>query len=150
MAFLTREQLLSIDDITPTIEAVAGPGGQGQVGVRILTAGERDAFLDLIGQAEDGRVKNLKVILCTLTLCDEQGGRLFAQDEVEALAGKSSEFIERVFDTAKRISQLGDDATEEAKKNSAPTPGAASGTGSPSDLADTVSATGSASLMPES
>jgi hypothetical protein len=144
MPLLTKEEILQINDLAPTIERIPGPAGMGEVGVRVMTSGEREDFIKALDKREQSGedVTRQRPWLCAMTLCDEDGGRLFSLTEIEALAGKSSEFIDRVFIVARRLNGLEPDTAEDTKKNSVPIPDAASSSTSAGPSVDGAPANG--------
>lgn len=55
--------------------------------------------------------------LCCLSLCDEQGQRLFQDDEFGELAEADGVVVERIGKFALKFNGLDTDAVEDAKKN---------------------------------
>jgi hypothetical protein len=51
-------------------------------------------------------------------LCDEKGERLFSDAEMLELAKKSASSLQRIFDTAQRLSGIGDADVKSLVKNS--------------------------------
>lgn len=117
MAILTRDQILAAQDRTS--EVVSIPEWGGDVLVRGLSGKERGQFeiwatqahINEQGKLEQGQatldlVAMMRVRLVSLCVVTEAGIRAFTDDDVEALAEKSSGPIERVFDVASRLSGL--------------------------------------------
>lgn len=120
MALLNKEQILSAPDLTSEIVEV--PEWGGQVRVRMLSALERDAlfaeFFDLEHERiRPERVARLRVHLAALTLVDDDGNRLFNDEEIEKLGLKSSAAIERISEAAMRLNGLSAEEMQELKKN---------------------------------
>ncbi len=117
--FLTREEILQVQDLP--VEDVHVPEWGGWVRVRGLTAEERDRLEASIleGQGKHTRVKmeNVRAKLVAMTVVDEEGNRLFTDEDVAALAKKSATAMQRVFDVAMRLSGLTEEAMEELAKN---------------------------------
>ena len=131
MSTLTREAILAATDTC--IERVAVPEWGGEVSVRSLTGAERDWLEGQIVQrtGKTGTInnENLRAKLCTMTLCDADGQRLFTEQDMTALAAKSAAALDRVFQVAARLSGLRDEDLVEAARSFAP----ARSDGSPSD-----------------
>jgi hypothetical protein len=105
--------------------------------VRELTAAERDEF-------EAGRVRtrylpggqmrqelalaNVRARLLVLVLCDEQGRRVFREEDAVELGGLPAIVLDRWYEQAARLSGMSATTDEELAKNS----GRAGGAGSPS------------------
>lgn len=123
MAILSKSEILAAVDL-PT-ETVDVPEWGGEVLVRGLTAAERDAFeqsvvtLNGSGKAASTKMNlsNIRAKLCSLTIVDEDGERLFSDAEVDVLGRKSAQALQRVFDAAQRLSGLSQSDVEELAKN---------------------------------
>lgn len=124
MAVLTKEQILSSDDLER--ELVDVPEWGGEVWVRTLRARERDQFeaesLQKKGENYETNFRNLRARLVALTMVDEEGNLLFKGKDVEALGNKSARAMDRVFSVAQRLNGIGKHDIEELTKNSEPAP----------------------------
>lgn len=126
-SFLTREAILSADDLTR--EEVAVPEWGGKVLVTTLSAGERAKFeKDQIELKRNRMTVNeeyfvtLPARLAARTIVDPQGTRLFSDMDVALLGQKSGSALERVVSVAKRLCGMTDADIEELEKNSEATP----------------------------
>lgn len=121
MAFLNREQILAAQDLT-VIQVDASEWGQpgDVVGVRVMTGRELESFYHQVAGMTDETLFLQRTHVAALTLCDEQGGRLFSHNEVEALAEKNGAVLDRVYEAACQLNLLRDRDREAAKKNSMP------------------------------
>lgn len=119
MPLLTREQILAAQDLP--METVSVPEWGGDVMVRTLTGSERDQFEKLIitqqGKRAVQNLDNLRAKLCSVSICDEQGNRLFSQADIETLGKKSSLALQRVFEVAMKLSGFSQEDLEELTKN---------------------------------
>jgi len=119
MAVLGREAILQIQDL-PT-ERVFVPEWQGEVIVRALTGAERDAFEQSIveqrGKSTRMNLKNIRAKLVALTVVDEDGKRVFSDEDAELLGRKSAAALNRVFEVAQRLSGLRPEDVEELAGN---------------------------------
>lgn len=119
MALLSKEAILQAQDL-PT-ELVPVPEWGGEILVRGLTGAERDAFEQSIveqrGKSTRINLRNLRAKLVAMTVVDEQGNRLFSDDEAEALGRKSAAALNRVFEVAQRLSGLRQEDVEELAGN---------------------------------
>ncbi len=117
---LTREAILQAVDLPK--EQVSVPEWGGDVLVRALTGAERDQFeasiIDQKGKGTRINHKNMRAKLVALTIVDESGNRLFADDDVVALGRKSAAGLNRVFSAAQRLSGLTQEDVDELEKNS--------------------------------
>jgi hypothetical protein len=129
MSLLTKEEILQAEDL-PT-EDVEVPEWGGTVRVRTLKGYERDKFEESITdqQGKTTRViaEHLRAKLVALSVVDEDGTRLFDEQDVRRLSGKSAKALDRVFAVAQRLSGISNDDVEELVKNSSDGPSASSG-----------------------
>ena len=120
MALLTRDEILQVQDL-PT-EQVHVPEWGGDVLVRALTGAERDRFEQSIveqrGKSTRMNLQNIRAKLVALTVVDEQGNRIFKDEDVKWLGNKSAAALDRIFEVAQRLSGLRDEDVEELAKNS--------------------------------
>ena len=120
MALLTRDAILQVQDL-PT-EQVHIPEWGGDVLVRALTGAERDRFEQSIveqrGKNTRMNLQNIRAKLVALTVVDEQGNRIFKDEDVKWLGNKSAAALDRIFEVAQRLSGLRDEDVEELAKNS--------------------------------
>ena len=118
--YLDRAAILAVPDIAT--EDVDVPEWGGVVRVRGLTASQRDAFeaASLQGKGKNTSVNlhNLRARLVALCIVDEDGNQLFAERDVHVLGQKSAAAIDRIYDTATRLSGIGENDVEELTKNS--------------------------------
>lgn len=129
MTLLTKEEILQAEDL-PT-EDVEVPEWGGTVRVRTLKGFERDRFEESITeqQGKTTRViaEHLRAKLVALSVVDQDGERLFDEQDVRRLSGKSARALDRVFAVAQRLSGISNDDVEELVKNSSDGPSASSG-----------------------
>jgi hypothetical protein len=95
MMALTKAAILSAAD-TKT-EKVHVPEWNGDIYIKTLSGTDRDLFEDAYASE---KMKNFRPRFLVLTLCDENGERLFTDKEVADLGKKSSAVINRLFDKA--------------------------------------------------
>lgn len=110
MAILDRDAILGASDLKR--ETVAVPEWGGDVIVRAMTGEERDEFESVVFGEGKRDMRNLRARLVAMTLIDEKGKRLFSEDDVQKLAGKSSAALTRVFIVAQKLNGLGADEQE--------------------------------------
>lgn len=133
---LTRDQILAVDDTTPTLTEVDVPEWGGSVLVRVMSGRDRDRFEDRLSK-EPGN--NLRALLCSLCLCDGRGKRLFAEADVAALGDKSAPALHRVFDAAIKLNAIGKQDVEGLEKNSGAATSGDTPSGSPPDAGSPTS-----------
>ncbi len=113
---LGRDAILAVSDL-PSVD-VEVPEWGGSVRVRMLTGGERDAFevstLTRKGKTFETNLVNMRARLVALTAVDENGARLFSEDDVTALAAKSAAALNRVFMAAQKLNGLTEEAVADA------------------------------------
>ena len=117
---LSKEQILGIRDIK--IEELYIPEWEDTVYVKTMSAEERDKFEEAIFVREGNKRKadlvGLRTKMCAFVLCDEQGNRLFTEDEVQALSHKNANALTRIFEKAQEMSKMREGDLEDALKNS--------------------------------
>lgn len=115
-SYLSRDAILSAPDLE--YEDVRVPEWGGVVRVRGMTGAERDqweaALLD--GDKKLTR-RQVRATLVALTVVDEQGRRLFSEEDVERLGAKSARALQRVFNVAQRLSRLSLEDVEKLEGN---------------------------------
>src|SRR5262245_59600915 len=116
---LNRELILQADDLPR--ERVDVEEWGGHVFVRTLTGAERDAFENetVLFRPKGQSAPNMDAMnrtrarLCARAMCDEEGRRIFTDQDVEALARKSAAALDRVYEVAARLSKIGQKDVEE-------------------------------------
>lgn len=111
---LTRARILEADD-RPMKEVVV-PEWKGSVFVRMMSAGERDAFEASQGRGDPHR--DLRARLAVATVCDAEGRALFTAEDVPALTAKSGRALDRIFAAAAKHNGITAADVEELRKNS--------------------------------
>lgn len=109
---LTRDAILSASD--RPLKHVPVPEWGGDVYVRVMTAGERDAFE--AAQGEDAH-KDLRARLAVATVCDSDGNLLFTAADVPAVTAKSARALDRIFAASARHNGITAADVEELRKN---------------------------------
>ncbi|MCS7294433.1 MAG: hypothetical protein NZ761_03460 [Dehalococcoidia bacterium] len=118
--FLTREDILSVQDLPE--EVVDVPEWGGKVLIRGMTGEERDSFEEsVIRQRGDQRELNLHNFRAKLVarsiVHPETKERLFKDNEIHLLAKKSAVALQRVFEAALRLNGMTQQAVEELTKS---------------------------------
>lgn len=112
---LTADQILAADDLGLLKVHVKEWGGD--VFIRVMTVGELDAYQkEWVGKRETG-VDNFRAKFLARCLCDEQGQRLFSDEQIEKLASKSAKVVSKLFDKAAAHNAITDKDVEELAKN---------------------------------
>lgn len=118
MALLSRDAILSAK--LPTRE-VDVPEWGGTVLVRGMTGFERDKFeLFLQRQRETGGAAQFstRAYVAACTIVDDDGHRIFSDDDVQSLGLKSAHALDRILDAVLALSGMDSGAIEDAEKNS--------------------------------
>ena len=106
---LDRKAIFAANDLD--IQKVDVPEWGGEVGIRGLTARERDLFEASIGTSVN--LDNLRARLVVLTLCDDDGERVLQDKDATALGKKNAQVVDRLFEVARRLSGMtGSDVKE--------------------------------------
>lgn len=114
--FLNKAEILAQDDLKYEDVQVPEWGG-AWVRVRTLNASERDRFeastVERKGKSVTTNLENIRARLCLLCLVDENGERLFQEEDTFPLGGKSAAALDRIFQVAQRLNGLRDADIEE-------------------------------------
>lgn len=95
---LTKDAILGASDLSVLKVPVKEWGGD--VYIRVMTVGERDAYeCEWLANKEKG-VQNFRSKFLARCLCDKDGSRLFTDAEIDKLAGKSIAVVDRLFNRA--------------------------------------------------
>lgn len=102
--------------------------------LREMSAADRDRFevASLKTDADGKRTIDpmfLRARLVAMCLVDDAGARLYADDEIEQLAGNVASVVSRLFEAAQKLNGMDAAAVDNAEKNFAAGPNAASGSG---------------------
>lgn len=119
MSLLTKDQILSVDDLD-TKDVYVFPW-RGFVRVRTMTAHERDRFEQQMFTNKGGkreRMDDIRATLVSLTVIDEDGKRLFGEKDVKALGKKSAAALDKIFSEAQSLNAVSDEDVEDMAKNS--------------------------------
>lgn len=115
MTLLSRDAILQADDL-PT-ETVEVKEWGGSVCIRSMTGAERDKYeasmVERKGKDVQVNLKNIRARLVALCCIDEDGKRLFADSDMEALGKKSAAALDRVFAVAQKLNGLSAQDVEE-------------------------------------
>jgi hypothetical protein len=120
MALLTKEQILRVKDIeTRTVNV---PEWGGDVLVRSLSATERDYFESKLVDQSGGKVRanlqNIKARLASMAIADEDGNRVFTEQEIAILGTKSAAALNRISEAITDMSGISKKDMDELAGNS--------------------------------
>jgi len=118
----------------PPSEQVALPEIGITVTVRGMTGDERDAFeASLIvgkGKKRDVNLKNMRARLVAFCCVDDDGQRVFTDEEAARLGKTRADLLDRLFTPAQKLSGIGEDDADELGKPSPSAPLASSSSAS--------------------
>lgn len=128
MAFLTRDQILSVEDrrfqdVEVPEWVVIGSGETAMVRIVGLNAKAAAEFssrlikVDAKGGIQAVKIDNFLAELLSLTMTDDKFQPLFSKEDVEALGLKSAAVMKRLGDIAMQLSGLNETAVKDATKN---------------------------------
>ena len=109
---MTREEILSKRTLKQ--ERINVPAWGGEVNVRELTAGEKERLEALYSGEHTGTIQATVVSMVVL---DDNGERVFTDDDIGALSSMSGSAIQAIFKAATRLSGVTTEAREELEKN---------------------------------
>jgi len=121
---LTKEQIFSASDAN--LLKLHVPEWKGDVYVRVMTVGERDAYENEWQRKRETGVDDFRTKFLVRCLVNESGERLFDNGDVQRLSQKSAKVMNRIWLAAMEHNNLSDESIEELAKNSDPGPTAGS------------------------
>ena len=118
---LSRDAFLSATALPS--EVVDLPELGGSVTVRGLSAAGRDEFEKSMwvkkGKTREVNMSNIRARLVALCVVGDAGGRMFSDEDVDAIGQVRADVVDRLFAVAQRLSGLGDRDVEELGQPSA-------------------------------
>lgn len=111
---LSKKAILAANDVK--LEEVNVPEWGGSVHIKVLSGTDRDKFEDAYATE---KMKNFRARFLVMTLCDENGERLFTDAEMDELGKKSSVVIAKIFDKAWALNAFRNEDIEALGKDSA-------------------------------
>ena len=122
---LNKQDILQARDVK--IEKVEVPEWGGTVFVRSLSAAERGLIEEAAAKFKESKGKDsfarmFTVKFASLTICDEEGNRLFDDKDLAALQQKNAAAVARVAEAAQKLSGFTKEDLEELEKNSKDVP----------------------------
>lgn len=113
---LKREEILAKVDLKKETVTVAEWGGS--VFVSEMSGTQRDAWEQSIRQKDaSGNIASPRAKLVVFTVVDENGDRIFTEEDVPSIGKLAARSLEKVCTVAMRLNGLGAGDVEEAKKN---------------------------------
>lgn len=139
---MRKEDILSYKPAA-VVEKIEAFGGD--CFVRVISGAERDRYesskqvIDFRRESRRGldvdarmNLANLRARLAAVVLSDEQGNRLFTDEDAAKLGNLDARELERVYVAGCRLNGLDAEAVEQAEKNSVNYRNGSPGSGSPS------------------
>ena len=114
---LDRKSILAADDVRK--EKIHVPEWKGDVFLRVLTGTDRDRFEESYA---DQKMKAFRIRFLLLALCDEDGERLFTDEESDILGKKSSVVINRLFEAGWKLNAFTQEAVDALGEDSEAAP----------------------------
>ena len=134
---LSKDDILGRDD--RRTEEVAVPEWSGSVLVRGMTGRERDEFEASLDQQRGGQYvrdyANVRARVLVKCMVNEQGERVFTDQDANALGEQSAAALDRIYDVAARLSGLRGEDVAAKTADFTPATGSDTSTGSPNGLA---------------
>lgn len=110
---LDSKSILAANDVR--LEKVNVPEWGGDVYLKVISGTDRDRFEE---SWSEQRMKAFRIRFLLLTLCSEDGERLFSDEQADALGKKSSIVINRLFDAAWKLNAFTQEAVDEMGESS--------------------------------
>lgn len=118
--YLSKAAILQANDIQR--EEVDVPEWGGTVLVQGLSGRERDdleaSMIKGKGKNASVNLENLRAKVVARTVVDEDGKRIFEDQDIPALTQKSAAALNRVYEVAQRLSGITQEDVDELTKNS--------------------------------
>ncbi len=115
MAILNRDAILSAVDLKK--ELVKVPEWGGEVYIGMMTGEARDAWEQSLIGGKGNNLENIRARLVAFTAVDEEGKRIFSNDDANALGQKSSTALERCVKVAQKLNRLTEQELDDLVKN---------------------------------
>lgn len=115
MAVLSKSAILSADDKKMVEQEV--PEWGGSVMIRVMSGTERDRFeSEFVGGNKS--VEMVRAKLVAKCLCDEDGNRLFSEQEIPQLGEKSAAVLDKLFSVCMKHNRFTKSDVEDMAGNS--------------------------------
>jgi hypothetical protein len=115
MAILNRDAILSAVDLKK--ELVEVPEWGGEIYISMMTGEARDAWEQSLIGGKGTNLENIRARLVSFTAVDEDGKRIFSNQDAELLGNKSSTALERCVKVAQRLNRLTEQELDNLSKN---------------------------------
>ena len=115
MPALSKDQIFAAEDAG--LLKLNVPEWGGDVFIRVMSVGERDAYENEWQRKKDTGVDDFRTKFLVRCLVDEKGNRLFDNGDVARLAQKSAKVMNRIWLAATEHNNLSEESIEELAKN---------------------------------
>lgn len=113
---LSREDILSHTDLKK--EKIFVKEWGGEIFVSEMTAESRDEWeQNIVKRDNKDKLVNARAKLIVVTVVDEDGNRLFNDEDVEKIGKLSSKVIDKIAVISQKLNGLSAEELEESKKN---------------------------------
>ncbi len=115
---LTQQDIIAVNDIV--MERVNVPEWGGEVFIKSLTARQRDAFEASVthqGGKQRTNLRDLRARLVAICMVDENGNRLFGDNQIPALSAKCGKALDRLFEACQTLNKMSDGDVSDLEKN---------------------------------
>jgi len=114
--FLTRDEILALQDRKTAVVHV--PEWDCDVRIMEMSAGDREAYERMVLRMNEQSnkvepdISNLRAKMVAISVVDEEGRRVFTNEDVEALSRKHHEAIRFLFNKAMSLNRIEEEAVE--------------------------------------
>lgn len=115
MAILNRDAILGANDLKK--ELVKVPEWGGEIYISMMTGKSRDAWEQSLVSSKGNNLDNIRARLVAFTAVDEDGKRIFSDDDAYDLGQKSASALERCVKVAQKLNRLTESDLEDLSKN---------------------------------
>lgn len=130
MGYLNRDMILGADDAE--VRDVEVPEWKGTVRIKSITGTARDQFEASLregkGKNADVNLRNMRAKLIALCAVDEDGKKLFTQQDVGRLGAKNAKPLDRLFDACTELIGMSEKDVETLVEDFDPSPDEVSNT----------------------
>jgi hypothetical protein len=136
MSLSLKETILGARDRTVRpVSVPEWPGTEGKLFLRTLSGAEREEYESWAKVNAKGSGLTVLGKFLSLVLVDPAGQPVFSEEDIPLLRQKNSSVILRLTDEAQQLNRLAAEDVEDLRKNSRPSRGGSSSSGSPSPSA---------------
>ncbi len=108
MALLSKDEIFAVDD--KDFETVPVPEWGGEVRISSITGTQRDDFEQSLilerGKDRKTNLRNVRAKLIVLCAVNEDGSKMFTDDDIRRLGRKNAKPLDRLFDACQKIAGL--------------------------------------------